>query len=187
MMGKKSSQAETDRSQGDGAVDKIRDLLFGAEMQDYEHRFKALEDSIAAGNQRLIDEMNNRLSKLELDLAQQMEKLDEKRESERGERIDAIAGLDRAFQDNVETVRQSIEQIEQRYRREYQDLTQLVQNQASDLSTEIGQLNEEIKGSLTQESERLQEVLVNRGELAEFFKEFSVRLQRGGTDTSVDG
>ena len=46
-------------------VDKIRDILFGAQMRDYDKRFARLEDRLMKDADALREEMRKRLDALE--------------------------------------------------------------------------------------------------------------------------
>jgi hypothetical protein len=58
-----------------GSVDQIRDIIFGAQMRDYEERFSALEARLIEEARLLREDVQNRFHALEQNL-----------ESERGER-----------------------------------------------------------------------------------------------------
>src|SRR5215813_12449769 len=56
-------------------VDKIRDILFGAQMRDYDKRFARLEDRLMKDAEALRDEMRKRLDALESYVKQEAEAL----------------------------------------------------------------------------------------------------------------
>lgn len=72
---KKEPQSSQDATTPLGSVDQIRDIIFGAQMRDYEERFSALES-------RLIDEARA----LREDVQNRFEALEQNLQAERGER-----------------------------------------------------------------------------------------------------
>ena len=72
---KKEPQSSHDATAPLGSVDQIRDIIFGAQMRDYEERFSALEA-------RLIDEARA----LRQDVQDRFHALERNLEAERGER-----------------------------------------------------------------------------------------------------
>ena len=72
---KKEPQSSNDATAPLGSVDQIRDIIFGAQMRDYEERFSALEA-------RLFDEARA----LREDVQRRFESLEQNLDAERGER-----------------------------------------------------------------------------------------------------
>ena len=55
---------ETEGAAG-GNLDKVRDLLFGGQMRDYDRKFARLEESLVKETADLREEVRRRLSALE--------------------------------------------------------------------------------------------------------------------------
>lgn len=72
---KKVPQSSQDSTNPLGSVDQIRDIIFGAQMRDYEERFSALEDRLIEEARSLREDVQSRFQELERNL-----------EAERGER-----------------------------------------------------------------------------------------------------
>src|SRR5208282_6470460 len=56
-------------------VDKIRDILFGSQMRDYEKRFVRLEDSVTKALDTLREDMTKRLDTLGSFIRQEVDSL----------------------------------------------------------------------------------------------------------------
>ena len=72
---KKEPQSSHDATAPLGSVDQIRDIIFGAQMRDYEERFSALEARLMDEARGLREDVQNRFQAFERNL-----------ETERGER-----------------------------------------------------------------------------------------------------
>src|ERR1700691_4937341 len=74
-------------------VDKIRDILFGSQMRDYEKRFVKLEDRLIKDAEALRDEMNKRFQSLEGFVQKELESLGHRLKGEKSERSEAFKEL----------------------------------------------------------------------------------------------
>ena len=91
----------------DGAnVDKIRDLIFGSQMRDYEKRFTRLEERLAKAADALRDDMKKRFDALESFVGQEMESLGQRLKTEKSERAESLKDLSREIARFLEIARQ---------------------------------------------------------------------------------
>src|SRR5262245_5515000 len=74
---------------GGGNVDKIRDILFGSQMRDYEIRFARLEETVVKETSELRDSSRRRFDQLEQYIKREFETLESRLKAEREERSDA--------------------------------------------------------------------------------------------------
>lgn len=81
------------------SVDQIRDIIFGQQMQEYDGRFKALENRLLAESKVLREELTNRFDELS-------DKMEAALRSEQGDRN---AAADR-LQKNVDDLAKALEQ-----------------------------------------------------------------------------
>src|SRR5436190_16862381 len=74
---------------GAGNVDKIRDILFGTQMRDYDTRFSRLEETVAKETAEIRDSSRRRLDQLEQYIKREFEALELRIKAEREERAEA--------------------------------------------------------------------------------------------------
>jgi len=74
---------------GAGNVDKIRDILFGTQMRDYEQRFARLEETLLREAADLRESTRKRFDALESYMRKEFEALESRLKSERDERVAA--------------------------------------------------------------------------------------------------
>ncbi|MEO0973754.1 MAG: hypothetical protein AAFX85_11720, partial [Pseudomonadota bacterium] len=67
-------------------IDKIREIIFGGQMRDYEQRFALLERQLTERTQRLGNDLTRRLDTIEKDLRSDISKLGEQLVAEARER-----------------------------------------------------------------------------------------------------
>jgi type I site-specific restriction endonuclease len=119
-------------------VDKIRDLLFGNQMQDYDRRFSMLEERFLQRLREAESEAARNLSSLESSAKQQMESLAAQLREEKDHRTDADKEIERTQREHSDTV-------EKRLRSISDQLSRLEREQSDRLAQEVQLLREEIK------------------------------------------
>jgi type I site-specific restriction endonuclease len=119
-------------------VDKIRDLLFGSQMQDYDRRFSMLEERFLQRFREIESEAARNLSSFESSAKKQMESLAAELREEKDLRTDADKEIER-------TQREHNDMVEKRLRSTSEQLGRLERDQADRLTQEVQSLREEIK------------------------------------------
>ena len=71
-------------------VDKIRDILFGSQMRDYDKRFGRLEDRLIKDAESLREEMKKRFETLEAFVQKELESLGLRLKTEKSERAESV-------------------------------------------------------------------------------------------------
>jgi DNA repair exonuclease SbcCD ATPase subunit len=119
-------------------VDKIRDLLFGNQMQDYDRRFSKLEERFLQRFKDIESETARGLSAFEVNAKKQVESVASQLREEKDTRADADKEIDRTF-------REQNQALEKRMRAMSDQLSQLERDMANRLTEEMQSLREDIK------------------------------------------
>jgi len=119
-------------------VDKIRDLLFGNQMQDYDRRFSKLEERFLQRFKDIEAETARNLSAFESNAKKQVESLASQLREEKDLRADTDKEIER-------TLREHNQALEKRLRATSDQLSQLERDMADRLTQEAQSLREEIK------------------------------------------
>jgi hypothetical protein len=161
-----------------GNIDKIRDILFGGHMRDYDKRFKRLEDRYAQETSQLRDDLAQRIRVLEELLNSEVDSITEKAKSDRQERQSAQQELLYVVNSLKNELNVRINQLDEQFSRDVKQMRQQVHTKFQDLSLQLRQQNENLMGLVKQEVGQLQEDKVSRTDLASFFSEFALRLNK---------
>src|SRR5271163_3800652 len=94
-------------------VDKIRDILFGSQMRDYEKRFVRLEERMTKASDALRDDLKKRTDALESFVQQEMEALSQRVNKEKAERGEALKELTREARDTGKSLEHKLSAIEE--------------------------------------------------------------------------
>src|SRR5271168_5481670 len=93
-------------------VDKIRDILFGSQMRDYEKRFVRLEDTGTKALETLREDMTKRLDTLSNYIKEETDSLGQRIKTEKSERAEGLKELTREMKDSAKIVEKKLSQLE---------------------------------------------------------------------------
>src|SRR5271156_6994708 len=94
-----NSNPEVETHEG-ANVDKIRDILFGSQMRDYDKRFSRLEERLAKAAEALRDDLKKRFDSLESFVQQEVESLHQRLKTEKSERVETLKEITREKRDS---------------------------------------------------------------------------------------
>jgi DNA anti-recombination protein RmuC len=169
-------RAETADLAGGGNIDKIRDILFGVQMRDYEKRFARLEERLIKESADLRDETRKRFDALELYIKQEFESLTERLTTEQNTRGEAVEALSQGIKDTARTFEKRTAQMDEQSTKSQRELRQQILDQSKNLNDEIRQKYEELTGALQREAADLRTDKTDRSALAALFTEVAMRL-----------
>ena len=150
---------------GAGNVDKIRDILFGAQMRDYEHRFARLEETLLKEAAELRESTRKRFDALESYIRKELEALEGRLRTERDERGSAHDALARR-----------IGELNDQTSAAQRDLRSAILEQSKELGQEIERRHQEIAATLERRFQELRKDKTDRAALATLFNEVAMRL-----------
>ena len=161
----------------EGNVDKIRDILFGGQMRDYEQRFAELEKSLNQSVDRLGRDLEKRIERLDTFARREIDKLTEQVKAEKKDRVADSkrgAGDVKELTDQVETW---FAEVDDQLATEAKDLRTSIHEQHESLSRLINETHEQLNDMLTAQSRSLTESKLAKEDLAGLLSEVALRLQ----------
>jgi len=158
-------------------VDKIRDILFGSQMRDYEKRFTRLEDNVNKAMENLREDVTKRIDTLSGFVQQEVESLSQRIKAEKGERTDGMKEISRELKDAAKLLEKKIGQLEEAFADGQSELRSKILEHAKAVMNEIDKLRRESAAALDSEVETLRNEKTDRAALADLFTEFSLRLK----------
>lgn len=173
------NNAAVNGEMGEGAnVDKIRDILFGSQMRDYEKRFSRMEDRLAKDAAALREDLKKRFDALESFAKQEAESLGQRLKGEKSERLDALKELSRELRDTAKAFEKKLSQMEDEFASGQGDLRTRILEQSKSLAADMQEKHRTINATLEGEVESLREDLTDRAALADLFAELAMRLKK---------
>ena len=161
---------------GAGNVDKIRDILFGTQMRDYESRFARLEETLIKETVEIRETSRRRFEQLESFIHKEFENVQARFKSERDDRTDVASQQARELKELADTLSRRIRDLDDRGNSVERDLRNNMLQQARDLTEEIRSKHEELSTLLDRRVHELRDGKTDRATLASLFTEVALRL-----------
>jgi len=158
-------------------VNKIRDILFGSQMRDYERRFAGLEDRLGKAIDSLREEIKKQMESLEVFTREELESLGQRLKTEKADRADSLKELARELQETSKGLEKKLAENEEQAASSQSDLRAKILEQSKTFSKEIERLQREVAANLDREIQALRLEKVDRAGLADLFNEFGLRLK----------
>jgi hypothetical protein len=173
---KEQSDAMEVMAKEEGHIDKIRDILFGRQMADYEERFNQLEDRINSQIETLRREADDGLKRMKDLIQKQNDMLSERlkdEESKRGQEGQTLAReLDRA----EKSLSKTIDALSTQQTQDAQALSEQLSALSHELSDNLYIQQKEAASNLEQAVRELDDAKLARKALSQMLVEMAGRL-----------
>jgi DNA anti-recombination protein RmuC len=171
----KASVADVEQA-GGASLEKVRDILFGVQMRDYDKRFSRLEERWARDVADLKDDLKKRLAALESYVKKEVESLEDRLKAEQDTRGEQYKDVGREVKDSAKAFEKRAAALDEQLSRSQKDLRQQILEQHKNLSDGIREKADEILAALARESQELRSEKADRSALAALFTEVAMRL-----------
>ncbi len=161
---------------GTGNVDKIRDILFGSQMRDYEARFARLEEALVKETVEIRETNRRRFDQIESYIKTELEAVHTRFKAERDERLDTASLQSREVKELGDSLSRRIRDLDDRSSSVERDLRSQLMQQARDLTDEMVRSHDEIATLLDKRVRELTDSKTDRAALATLFTEVALRL-----------
>ncbi|MFB3922918.1 MAG: hypothetical protein ACE145_14430 [Terriglobia bacterium] len=172
----KNPAPETDTREA-ANVDKIRDIIFGSQMRDYEKRFAHLEERLSADAQALREDTRKRFDALEAFVQKELESLSQRLKGEKAERAEALKELTRELRDTAKVIDKRLSQLDDELAKGTSSLRAQILEQSKQLGSEIETKFRGLSTALDREAQSLHADKADREALADLFTEMALRLK----------
>ncbi len=163
-------------SSPDESLDKVRDILFGAQTREFERRFALLEADLLRKTAEARAAAEQRLEALEAQLRQDVEQLTDRIQSEHQARTQTINAVTTELQSLTRQLDDKITELGQHSTQAQEDLRQQLVDEAKLLSNQLEQQSDDLQAALNHEVEQLDKRKLNRSDIAQMFSEMAKRF-----------
>jgi chromosome segregation ATPase len=172
----KSSNESSAPSAESGNVDKIREILFGGQMRDYDRRFVRLEERLLKESAELRESSRRSVEALETFVKNEFAALANRLQSEQQSREGSVQALSRELHEAIKSVDSKLTQFYSQTIEAQRDLRQQLLNQSKDLNEEIRRKHDDVSATLERELAELNHAKTDRASLSALFTELALRL-----------
>lgn len=171
--------AETAEASG-ASVEKIREILFGSQIKNYEARFSRLEETLSRETAEIKDTMRRRLDSLEAFFKKETESLAGRLKAERDEREQVLNEISRELKTSSAQLSKKIMDLDNKASEDRSSARQELMAESRKILEEIRQRNDSISALLETRVRELQHAKTDRSTLAALFVEMAVHLKDEG-------
>ena len=157
-------------------IDKIREILFGGQMRDYDRRFSRVEEQLLKESLELREDTRKRFEALEAFVKAEFAALTDRLQAEQRTRDDAVSGLWRGVQESSQALSAKLGEAQEQTARAHSALRQQILSQSQDLSDEMRRKQDEITALIQREIADLNHGKADRSSLATLLTEMAMRL-----------
>jgi uncharacterized membrane protein YccC len=183
---------------GGGNIEKVRDILFGSQMRDYEKRFLRIEDRMSREVSNLREETRKRSDSMESYIKKEIESLsdrlatehnertesirreiemvNDRLKSEQNDRLGSLKDLSIEFKEADSLLEKRLGRLDEQLSKILRDLRQQLLDQSKDLSDQIRLKYEETMAALERASHELRFDKVDRSKLSELLMGMALHL-----------
>lgn len=158
------------------SLHKVRDILVGSQMREFEKKFSRLEERLIKECTDLRNETRKRLDSLETYIREEADALGVKTKNEQIKRDEALKAITEEQKKFVESLEKKMSEIDEEASKIQRELRQQIFTQSQNLHDDIRQKHEEIVSLLERETYELQSEKTDRSQLAALFSELALRL-----------
>ncbi|WP_447963210.1 hypothetical protein [Nitrospira sp. Ecomares 2.1] len=179
-QGTSSSQDGEWSAQSDaGSLDKVRDILFGAQSRDIEKRFAALEDRLFQESSRLREDLTKSVDDLKTHMNQEIQGLVGKLQQEQDRRVATIQDMGQTVKTVESQISKRIVELTEHASNQFQAMSAEMQRQKHELIEQDQEAMSRMESQFEQAVNELKVEKTDRAVLAEMLMEVALRLKVG--------
>ncbi len=168
------------------SVEKIRDILFGSQIKNYDTRFSRLEDTLVRETTDLKETMKRRFESLEEFFKNETQALAARLKAEREERATTLSSIDRDLKSTHEALAKKIGDLDSSTGESHSGLRGELMAESRKLLDEIRQRHDALNALLERRVDELRNAKTDRHLLSALFNEFATQLSdEGGPSEKV--
>jgi hypothetical protein len=160
------------------SVDKIRDILFGNQMQDYDRRFSQIDERFQQKLRDLESETTRHMGTVESSLKKQLDSVANQIGQEKELRSDSDKELERSLRDHAQSLEKRIGQLSDQLSQFERDFIERITRETQALRDELKRRNDDTRANVEKMFAELSGVKTDRNLLAGLFVEIAKCLNQ---------
>ncbi len=174
---KNSSSKDVEASDTEsGNVDKIREILFGGQMRDYDKRFTRLEERLLKELADLREASRRSIEALETFVKNEFTTLANHLQMEQQSRESSVQGVSRELHETIKMMDGKLTQFHHQTSETQRELHRQLLDQSKSLNEEIRRKHDDVSATLERELAELNHEKTDRTSLSALFTELALRL-----------
>jgi hypothetical protein len=158
------------------SLDKVRDILFGAQLRQQDHRSQAFEQKLARDLAEFAEESRKRLESLESFVKREIASVLELLKAESGQRADGQQTLAQQIKETAAAIDKRIAGVDEQHGNAERELRGELLGQSKTLRDELSALGQSLGTMVEKTAADLRHGKTDRAALAGLFSEMAQRL-----------
>jgi len=158
------------------SIDKVRDILFGNQVREFERRFARLEERILKETSALKEQLTARVEALEAFTKNETQLLSEQITGEHEDRVESHASASREQKDAMNALERRTSSLDDQLAKSQREIRQQILEQSQRLSDDIRRKMDEVLATLAREAQELRSDKADRATIAALLTEMAMRL-----------
>lgn len=148
-------QVRSDETAGAGNIEKVRDILFGTQMRDYEKRFARLEERMAKEVSNLREETRKRFDAIENYAKKEVESLSDRLAAEQNERTESVKREAELSSERLKAEQNERAEAQKELSKELKEANRLLEKRIAQLDDLIGKTSRDLRQQILDQSKEL--------------------------------
>ncbi len=176
--------SHADEPSASGNLDKIRDILFGAQAREHDRRFAQLEQHLLREATDLRNDLKRRFESLELYIRKEVESLTSRLSKEQDARGESVTGLTQDLAQLAATLEEKARRLEQQTNQAQSHVLLQLTERTNELADHVRARHAETTSVIDGAVRDLRADKTDRAALAAIFLEAAQRLSNGEAPSS---
>lgn len=179
-----TESAHPDDPSASGNLDKIRDILFGAQAREHDRRFAQLEQHLLREATDLRNDLKRRFESLELYIKKEVESLTSRLSKEQDVRGESVTRLTQDLMQLAVTLEEKAHRLEQQANQAQSHVLQQLTERTNELADDVRTRHAETTSAFEGAVRDLRAEKADRAALAAILLEAAQRLSNGEASSS---
>lgn len=186
MKATEELETKTEQAADDGNIDKIRDILFGVQVREFEQKISALETRFNSELKTIREESREKIEKLEQIVNREIGTLTDEIQGEKNSRADALRTVSGEIERTSNLLEEKFTKFSAVTARNEDEIRTQIRDRSVELEGSIRRKLEEIVAAVDQETKEIRDQKADRAALADLFTEMAMRLAKEFADTQAE-
>jgi DNA repair exonuclease SbcCD ATPase subunit len=159
-----------------GNIDKIRDILFGNQVRDFDRRFSQFEQHLSEITSDLRSDVFKRLDALEAYFKAELSAEKDRLRTEAAQRLEAEKHLSESIKEVSALFERQVKVLEEKTAEHLSELRQQLLEQSKHLAEDLQARHERTTEAIASSARRLEEAKLDRSMLSECLMDLAMRI-----------
>lgn len=165
-----------------GNLDKVREILFGAQVRESEKRQQRHEERILKELSDIREDIRRRYESLDTFVRQELDSLSERVAAERAQRLESQEATSREHKEYSSTIQKKLVTADEQLSKVQRDLRQQILDSSTRSAEDLRVRSEEISSLVSRAVDELRADKASRSAIAALFGEMAMRLSSDPTE-----